>query len=422
MFEPDQDQSQGYFIKVDTSDLAVGMYVQELDRPWTKTPFLFQGFCIKSTEEIDTLREHCDYVYVDREQSIDLLPDACRFGIDNSASLANQVKGIARAYRKTGIYADSVPVEQELDVAKNIYAKSHSLVQEMFTILRADGIVSVHEIRETANNIIASVLRNPDAFMLLQIVKNKDSYSYTHAVNCCALAASFCRHLGFTEEEIRDIALGALMLDVGIVKLPSKILEKQGPLNPASLKLVRHHVDFSMDMIKRIPQVPGIVHDMIMTHHERMNGKGYPLGIKGSRIPVCGRIAAIVDCYDAMISKRPYKKSLSPSEAVCEIYKWRKTDFHEELVEQFIQCLGAYPTGTLVELTSGQVGIVMSQNRMHRLYPKILLILDAEKMHYEQPKIIDLWEYAKKSRDMVLDIQRTVEPDRFDIDPTCYYL
>jgi HD-GYP domain-containing protein (c-di-GMP phosphodiesterase class II) len=421
MFEPNQDQSRGYFIKVDTSDLAVGMYVQELDRPWTKTPFLFQGFCIKSTQEIDTLREHCDYVYVDREQSIDL-PDACRLNIDNSASLANQVKVIARASCKTGVYADSVPVEQELETAKDIYSKSYSLVEDMFTALRADGIVSVHEIRETANNIITSVLRNPDAFMLLQIIKNKDSYSYTHAVNCCALAASFCRHLGFAEEEIADIALGALMLDVGIVKLPNTILEKNGPLSPASLKLVRHHVNFSMDMVKRIPQVPEIVYDMIMTHHERMNGKGYPRGIDGSQIPVCGRIAAIVDCYDAMISKRPYKKSLSPSEAVCEIYKWRSIDFHEDLVEQFIQCLGAYPTGTLVALNSGQVGIVMSQNRLRRLYPKILLILDSEKVRYEQPKILDLWEYANQSRDMVLEIQRTVDPNMLGIDPTDYYL
>jgi HD-GYP domain-containing protein (c-di-GMP phosphodiesterase class II) len=258
--------------------------------------------------------------------------------------------------------------------------------------------------------------------MLLQIIKNKDSYSYTHAVNCCALAASFCRHLGFAEEEIADIALGALMLDVGIVKLPNTILEKNGPLSPASLKLVRHHVNFSMDMVKRIPQVPEIVYDMIMTHHERMNGKGYPRGIDGSQIPVCGRIAAIVDCYDAMISKRPYKKSLSPSEAVCEIYKWRSIDFHEDLVEQFIQCLGAYPTGTLVALNSGQVGIVMSQNRLRRLYPKILLILDSEKVRYEQPKILDLWEYANQSRDMVLEIQRTVDPNMLGIDPTDYYL
>jgi HD-GYP domain-containing protein (c-di-GMP phosphodiesterase class II) len=421
MPESDQNQTREYFIKVDTCDLALGMYVQELDRPWTKTPFLFQGFCIKSTEEIDTLREHCEYVYVDREQSIDL-PDARRFSIENSASLANQVRGIAQVSCKTGIYADSVPVEQELETAKNIYSTSCSLVQDMFTTLRADGIVSVQEIRETANSIIASVLRNPDAFMLLQIVRNKDSYSYTHAVNCCALAASFCRHLGFTEEEIGDIALGALLLDVGIVKLPKSILEKQGPLNPVSLKLVHHHVEFSMAMVRRIPQVPRIVHDMIMTHHERMNGRGYPHGIKGDQIPVCGRIAAIVDCYDAMISKRPYKKSLSPSEAVCEIYKWRNIDFHEELVEQFIQCLGAYPTGTLVELNSGQVGIVMSQNRLRRLYPKILLVLDCEKTHYERPKMIDLWEYAQNSRDMVLDITHTVDPDKIGIDPTCYYL
>jgi len=407
--------------KVAIQELEVGMYVQELDRPWADSPFMFQGFPIKSDDEIDMLLELCEYVYIDVERGMDA-PHVYRKPVASGKSVAQELLNIASIANTENIYPDTADVEDELDAAKKIYEDAHQSVHDIFDVLGGGGKVNILDIRDTTNRIVDSVLRNPDAFVLLQKLKYKDRYHYAHAINSCALAASFSRHLGLPREELKEIALGALMLDIGILKMPDALLKKQGRLTPAMFKLVRYHVDFGIGFVKNIAEFPNTAREMVATHHERVNGKGYPKGLAGEQIPVCGRIAAIVDCYLAMISERPYKKSVSEHEAICEIYKWRNIDFHEELIEQFIQCVGAYPTGTLVELTSGQVGIILSQNRVRRLYPKVLLILDADKTRYQQPHTLDLWEYAQKSKGKVLDIKRALASDAFGIDPADYYL
>ena len=216
--------------------------------------------------------------------------------------------------------------------------------------------------------------------------------------------------------------MGGLLLDIGFTKLPGSLLNTQSALNPLMLKVVRHHVNYGMEILNNTSDLPPIVREMIMTHHERINGNGYPNAMKGEQIPVCGRIAAILDCYDAMISNRPHKKGMSPIAAICAMYNWRNIDFHEDLVEQFIQCIGAYPTGTLVELNSGQVGIVISQNRLRRLYPKILLILSVDGKRYEYPHTVDLWEYSQETRGQELEIKRSVDADDLGIDLSDYYL
>jgi HD-GYP domain-containing protein (c-di-GMP phosphodiesterase class II) len=407
--------------KVVIQELEVGMYVQELDRPWAETPFMFQGFPIKNRNEIDMLLELCEYVYIDVERSTDA-PHVYRKPVASGRSVAQELLDIADVAHTESVYPDTTDVEDELDASKDIYEDAHRSVHGMFDVLGGGGKVNILEIRDTTNRIVDSVLRNPDAFILLQKLKYKDRYHYSHAINSCALAASFSRHLGLPREELKEIALGALMLDIGILKMPDALLKKPGHLTPAMFKLVKHHVDFGLQFLKSIPEFPKTALEMVATHHERVNGKGYPQGLGGEQIPVCGRIAAIVDCYIAMISERPYKQSITEHEAIREIYKWRNLDFDEDLVEQFIQCVGAYPTGTLVELSSGQVGIILSQNRLRRLYPKVLLILDADKTHYQEPHTLDLWEYAGKTRGTELDIKRALESDAFGIDPADYYL
>jgi HD-GYP domain-containing protein (c-di-GMP phosphodiesterase class II) len=410
-----------YLEKVFCCDLVAGMYVQELDRPWLETPFMFQGFCVKGNKEIETLQKHCDYVYIHRTHE-QTAPGISHKRIQSDPSTESIIKTIASRPVSDNRYDDTVIVEKELETAKEVHTEGSNAIENIFSSARNDGTFNLGVASKTTSSIVDSVLRNPDAFMLLQRIKNTGRYRYNHAINCCALAATFCRHMGFNKAEIHDISMGALMLDIGITKLPDALLNTQGTLNPLSMQLVRHHVSFGMEILDNTPDIPPVVRDMILTHHERINGKGYPNNIKGEQIPVCGRIAAIVDCYDAIISNRPYKNRISQSEAVCAIYKWRNIDFHEDLVEQFIQCVGAYPTGSLVELNSGQIGIVMSQNRVRRLYPKILLVINSDGIRYENPSTVDLWEYAQKTKGKVLDINKIVDSDELGIDPSEYYL
>ena len=407
--------------KVACHDLRSGMYVQELDRPWLDTPFLFQGFYIRDDEEIATLRKCCEYVFINKARE-EPGPEIIHAKTEDKHSTTSRVKAIASRSGGNDRYTDTVVVEKELETARKVQEESRQSIKDVFTTALNDGTIDLKNASATTSSIVDSVLRNPDAFMLLQRLKSKDSYKFTHAINCCAVAATFCRHLGFSKTEIHDISMGALLLDIGITKLPDIMLDTQGELNPLSMKLVRHHVNFGIELLDNTSDLPGIVRNMVLTHHERVNGKGYPNALKGESIPVCGRIAAIVDCYDAMISNRPYKEKVSPTDAVCAMYNWRNIDFHEDLIEQFIHCIGAYPTGSLVELNSGQIGIVMSQNRVRRLFPKILLILNADKVSYEHPTTVDLYEHSLKTKGTVLDIKRVVDADELGIDPSDYYL
>jgi HD-GYP domain-containing protein (c-di-GMP phosphodiesterase class II) len=410
-----------YLDKVYCDDLKPGMYVQELDRPWLETPFMFQGFQIRNNKEIEVLKQHCEYVYINKVESEIDTTVVCPNTIP-SRFTESQIREVANRPVSSSMYVDSVNVEEELVTARGIYDQSSSSIANIFVGVHDDDSLNLNEVRKTSSDIVGSVLRNPDAFLLLQNIRKKSQYIYTHAINCCALAATFCRHLGFSKEEIHDISMGALLLDIGTVRLPSSLLEMRSQLNKLSMKLVRHHINFGIEILENTPNMPVVVHKMVLTHHERVNGKGYPNCLKGDEIPICGRIAAIVDCYDAMIRDRPYRRRMSPTEAICTMYNWRKVDFHEDLVEQFIQCIGAYPTGSLVKLNSGQTGIVMSQNRTRRLYPKVLLILNAEGVRYQKPSMLDMWEYAQITRGTRLEINRVMDAGELGINPSEYYL
>lgn len=413
--------NDAFLEKVSCDDLKEGMFVQELDRPWLETPFMFQGFCVKNSDEIETLKSYCEYVLINKARSV-IDPRIVHETLDREEPEDSKPIVISGKPVSNSRYKDTSTVEEELDTARAIYDESSSAIKDIFSSAVSDGAININEAKKTTTSIVDSVLRNPDAFMLLQRLKNKDHYRFTHAINSCALAATFCRHLGFSKTEMHDISMGALMLDVGTTKLPDSMIDMKGTLNPLSMKLVRHHVEFGMEILDNTPNLPAVVREMVQTHHERVNGSGYPNGLKSEQIPVSGGIAAIVDCYDAMITNRPYKKRISPTEAVCTMYNWRNVDFHEDLIEQFIQCIGAYPTGSLVELNSGQVGIVMSQNRVRRLFPKVLLILTADRDLYESPQMLDLWEYRQKSKGTVLEITRVIDADEIGVDPSDYYL
>lgn len=415
------EEARDYMVKVFCEDLKLGMYVQELDRPWVETPFMFQGFLLGSDREIDALKKYCKFVYVNKVEStidVSIKHEQIERGDDSQAD----VRKIARAPVSRVHYEETVPVEQELAVAKEIYEDGYNIMTDIYAGAIKNGNLDIPNVKQTTTAIVGSVLRNPDAIMLLQHIKQKSEYRYSHAVNCCSLAAVLCRHLGYSKQEIHDISMGALLLDIGTIRLPKELLEKSGKLNSLSLRLVQHHVDFGLNILGGSENVSETVVDMVKTHHERVNGTGYPNRLEGDQIPMSGRIASIVDSYDAMVSRRPHRARMSPTDAICDMYNSRNILFHEELIEQFIQCIGAYPTGSLVRLSSGQVAIVMSQNRIRRLYPKILIVQDDSGVNYDTPFMLDLWEHAEKSVNEQLDIEKVIDAAEVNIDASEYYL
>ncbi len=402
--------------KVTIANLKLGMYVSQLDRPWVETPFLFQGFHINSNSEIALLSKYCQYIYIDSEKGEDA---ACC--LPENGESDGLIKLLSKNNSKP-IYEDTVSVEQEIIIARDTHREASETIASVMEDVRHGRKIDVVGLGKTVSGVISSILRNPDAFTWLTTLKSKNSYTYGHALDACTLAITFGRHLGLPREDLENLAFGALMFDVGKMKLPVELLTKPGRLTVEEFEMVREHVFLGVKLIKSTNGISNEAADIVLSHHERHNGKGYPHGIIGHKIPLFARIAGLVDVYDAITSDRCYANAMSQHNAIRKLYEWRNVDFQEELIEQFIQCIGVYPTGSVVELNNGEVGIILSQNRYRRLRPKVLIILDRNKVAYATPVIMDMIACEVDAAGQTLEIRNSLEPGSFGIDPREYYL
>lgn len=405
--------------KVSIGDVKVGMYVSRLDRPWLETRYLFQGFHINSVEDIKELRQHCEYVYVDPQRGeaapTHLQTLARSEPLDRHAAVFKDAGGHER-------YPVVTSVKEEIGICRSDRAQALDTIGNILDDIKVGNAVKVQAVRQAVSRVIASIVRNPDAFLWLTRLKNKDNYAYAHCIDACGLAVAFGRHLGLSKVELEDLAVGTLLFDIGKLQLPDELLKKPGRLTDKEYNLIRRHVEFGTQMVSEMQGSKDEIVSVVWHHHERHNGKGYPRGVPGHQIPVNGRIAALVDCYDAITSERSYSAALSAYDAVQMIYEWRDKDFQADMVEQFIQCIGIYPTGTLVELTTGEVGLVLSQSRVRRLRPTIMLVLDKDKVAYEFSPTLDLIDDPLDDNGQLIEIRRPLEPGAYGIHAGDFYL
>ncbi len=415
-------------IKVNIVDLELGMYVVRLDRPWTETPFLFQGFFIRNQDDIEELRHHCQYVYVDIEQSREEITHT-KTGINRENRTITQITSlhyakphVAASNRNRTVYVNSQPVEKELPVAKTVYAEANRAVEDLITKLQTDGRLDVQIVKETVEPMVESVLRNPDAMIWLARMKRYDSYMYHHSVGTSIWGITFGRHLGLDKSALYEIGLGCMLLDVGKTKLPHALLTKAGQLTETEWHVMRNHVDYSVTLLEGAGGITERNISMVRRHHERHDGSGYPDKLKENQIPTFAKIAGMADCYDAITSPRPYSKLRSPYEAVREIYSWRGTLFQAEVVEQFMQVVGVFPTGSLVELNTGAVAVVIAQNEARRLKPRVMLILDEKKKRLPQFNTVDLLFDSHLKGAENLWIEKCLESGAYGIDPQELYI
>jgi HD-GYP domain-containing protein (c-di-GMP phosphodiesterase class II) len=405
--------------KVSTLYLKTGMYVSDLDRPWIDTPFLIQGFLVTDEEDIKTLQQYCEYVVIDTSRGAE-----ASFYITEDQKLPtnNRLEQYLSGGSPEVEYADAHSTEDEMPLARQSFDEASIHIADMLEALKQGKKLEIETVKAAVEPILDSVIRNPEALMWLTQLQDKNKYTYTRSLDNCALAIAFGRHMGLPKDDLRTLAIGHLLMDTGMVKVPNDILEKDTPLTDTEFEQIKKHVEYSVDILRHSSGIDIDVINIALTHHERFDGSGYPEGLVGNQVPVYGRMAAIVDCYDAMTSKRAYGKAVSPHRVLQQIYNWRNKYFQDELVEQFLQCLGVYPTGSLVEMTSGEVGIVLAQNRNRRLRPKVMLLLDSSKQAYPEYRTIDLLEHVSDNTGHELSILHGLDPGAFGIDPTEFYL
>jgi HD-GYP domain-containing protein (c-di-GMP phosphodiesterase class II) len=381
------------------------MYVCRLDRPWEETPFPLQGIALTCMEDVEELRTYCDHVYVDTRR---LSPDA-----QPHASVIVRSQVSTQRFNAAASYASAVPIETELPHAQQALDTAVEMLDRIFEDVTSGRELSAEHVESAVRPLVASVLRNADAFFWVDGLRAHDSYSYSHAIGCSALAAAFGRHMGLAEETIISLAAGGLLMDVGKLRVPPELLERPGPLSVQEMEQVRSHVQEGVDILARSRIVEPDVLDIVRHHHEHYDGSGYPQRLLGSYIPLPGRMLGIVDAYDAMISARPYRAAVSRHTALRHIYAERDRLFQAELVEQFQVCMGVYPTGSLVELSTGEIAVVMAQNQARRLRPRVVLLSTPQKQRVNDFQVIDLMNHEGPA---AINIVRSLVPGECPID------
>ena len=421
-------------IKVDVNELTIGMFVSGLDRPWTQTPFPLQGFYIRDLDEIKQLKVHCNHVYIDVikgsppvRTKLKTLTPSNRAQV--RASKASRVTDLAPLRIRRNVYNVTQPVEAEIGRARELHQQVYRAVGTVLSQIEQDHHqLPVKETRRAASAMVDSVLRSPDAFTWLTRVREKDEYTYSHAVRSAVWAILFGRHIGLPKPELDVLAMGVLLKDIGKTKLPKHLIEMSGR-SATEQEAFEKFVDYGVEILRKMPDVKPRVTSVVKTHCERVNGSGFPQHLRGDKIPLLGKIAGVVTFYDETTNPRN-QNPLSPSKAVGKLYEARGIEFQEELVVEFIRAIGLYPTGTLVELNTGEVAVVVEQNFERRLRPKIMVVLDAVKQRLHQPYIIDLAEDEReKQRKMesgkflsteieAIEIIQDLQPGLYNIDMT----
>lgn len=397
--------------KVDTRDLKTGMYVSELDRPWIESPFVFQGFLITNEQELLQLSQCCNYVYVDVAKS----------KVDVPSRLVMSKTSKKAPFPKKTAAPIEVPFEKEFQRAKTIYTNAIDTITDILTDLRTGKLFSIKDIKETVIEITGSVMRNPDAMMLLTQIESKGKAASSHALNVCILSAAFGRYLGMNEKELYELSLGAMLHDVGETQLPDGLMHKQDNYTPEELNLMQSHTLKGGELLSQLEEIPDSAITIALSHHERANGSGYPKRLINDQISTLAKIVSITDVYDSVTSGTDRESPITATDALKSMYDWRNELFDGELIELFIQSLGIYPIGSIVQMRSGEIGIVISTSAERRLSPTLMLILDSDKEPYQPPTIINLSQYIDEEKHKY-EITNVVNAEDYSIDKTSYIM
>ncbi|MCF6300990.1 MAG: HD-GYP domain-containing protein [Proteobacteria bacterium] len=407
--------------KVSVKFLKIGMYICKLDRSWLDTPFPFQGFYLRTHNEIKEVQAFCEFVYIDvvKGKKVHQETEISKPSPLLKRNRDNKFKGRSRPLVVRHDYYNNElkPIRKEFGSAHDLMMDLRLAVEETSFNLRVGKRLDVKRTKQLAIKLVSSVIRNPNTLVWLTQLKQKGNYTYTHSLRSSVLATVFGRHLGLHETQLESLATGVLLADIGKTKISTKLLNKSDSFNSdEEQKIYRSHVELGVEMLAKDGNIDHNVLIIAETHHERFDGSGYPYGLVSNEIPGFGQIAGIVDTFDAMTSKKSYGKHITPSNAMEWLYKQRNRLFSANLVDEFIQAIGLYPAGSFVQLSDGSTGLVLSHNKLKRLKPEILLIKDADSNALEKPRFLDLSKKGLFSNRERPCVTGSVHADLIDVD------
>lgn len=395
--------------KVRAARLKPGMFIHDFDCSWLEVPFLRRSLAIRDELVIDKIIKHgIREVYIDTDKGLDEADAPTREEVALAVEAAveqlmtdNSVEPDPDALRR-----------EEMAKAKTVRKEAEKVIGSVMQDVLDGRKINITQVDAVVEAMIDSVFDNQSAMMCLSRLKTRDEYTFEHSVNVCIFMIAFCRALGFDRAGTTEVGVGALLHDVGKMKVPQDILNKPSRLTEEEFALMQSHVTHSYQVLKEESGIPATAITVAFEHHERHDGTGYPLGLKGDCITRVGQMAAIVDVYDAVTSDRCYHKGIDPAEALRKLYEWSEFHFCRELVQYFIKCVGVYPLGTMVRLESGYLAVVVRPANGSMVKPMVRLVYDTRKNSKMSPRDLFLGDVGVSDRIIGYET-----PAKWDINP-----
>ena len=392
--------------QIRTDQLKPGMFIHDLNCGWLDHPFVSNTFKVRDQATVDKIIEiGIRELYIDTIKGADVWE--ARTQVEVNADLDRRLQEIAEKAPEKPIVAE---LKNEAARARRLHGEANKIVRHMMDDVRLGQQIQVDRVEPLVENMVDSIFRNQDALLPLARLKNHDDYTFEHSVSVCALLVAFGRGMKLPRETIKEMALGGLLHDVGKARIPDNILNKPAKLTDDEFARMQSHVTQSVILLKQTPGVSDIAMRVAAEHHERFDGTGYPHRLTSDKISLYGQMASIVDVYDAISSERVYHRGMPPTQALKKLLEWSSHHFDPQLVQAFIRAIGIYPTGTLVQLDSKRIGVVIEQNEEKLLEPVVKVFYHAGQQHYIPPEIVDL----SKVQDRIASFENY---EKWKIDP-----
>ncbi len=413
--------------RIAVRDLEVGMYVCELDRPWCQTPFPMQGFYINSDSDMHALKSFCQHVYIDLPLSRGEFDHLAEPGTINCLNVkqqqsrdndeAKQVRVAPIRIKSPVLYKSKRPMQKAVRQAEKLMQKVESKVREVYEDVARGAAPNIVATEEVAAKMVANVIDNPDALLWLARVQKKDEHTYYHAVSASVWGLVLGRQMGLEVQVLETLATGLLLSQVGKAKLPKELLENVGYQTAEEYRIYQRFVTEGVELLKQDPNITPQVISVVEYHRERHNGSGFPKGVTGEKIPLLGKIAGLVDRFQELLQPRDGLNALGPAQALAVMFQGSNIEFQADLLERFVNAIGVYPTGSIVELTSLDLAVVVRPNEDRKLWPTVMLLEPSGKRK-KDGKLVNLKEYNEKQKreSQYVQIAKTLPQEGVDID------
>jgi HD-GYP domain-containing protein (c-di-GMP phosphodiesterase class II) len=431
--------SQIQEVKIRVLDLQIGMYVCRLDKDWSETSYPLQGFFIQNDTQIQKLADECEYVYIDvKKQSfaVETAPSTNKSAYTAPPVVTKKtllsLKGLLalldkgddkpdrkQTYQLNDIVSHKISTteikspkklasfKQELHIAKHAHAQASDLLKSFMNTVKQGENINMLVAEQAIHDCMLSALRSPDALLLASHLYKKNLAIWEHSMKVCVLAINLGRYLNLSDDELMTLGLCGMLHDIGTLLISKEMLEEVDN----DIDKMESHTILGRDILLSCSgEFSDIVAEVAYSHHEYLNGTGFPRGLKNEQISAYTRMISIIDLYVTLTTDSANDKGLTHYEAMLTLLENTDTHLDEVLVDSFIKCLGTYPVGCFVEMNTGEVGIVVEENPEQKLKPKIMLVMTYDKKPCPD-YLLDL--AALRDTEILYEITAIVPPDKY---------